>query len=422
VFAELLRLELADRDPDLVRVLHQRAAAWHQAAGHVEEAIHHATAASEFGEAGALIARHWLAYWRRGRQVTVTRWLEGLPAEAILAQPPVAFVAAWIGGYSGASKQETERLLVAVQDASWEGVLPEGISSLAFGAAQARAALVFDDVGGSVRAARRALELAGPQPSPYRWMAQAALGQALYLAGRPAQARPGLEELVGRVSASVQPYAVVAGLAVLSLLADDEDDDHTAASLAARAAAIVEAEGLEAEPLDGIVHLAVGRALTRQGKLTEAQERLGRALAVYRIDSMAMHRAHALLSLASVRHRQGNLPAARGLVNQARQLIEQFPDPGMLPTLLERTEQALSTAPRRRIMAATPLTERELAVLRLLPTQLSTREIGRQLYVSVNTVRSHVQAVYRKLEVATRTEAIARSRQLGLLPRTPTDP
>jgi LuxR family transcriptional regulator, maltose regulon positive regulatory protein len=73
-------------------------------------------------------------------------------------------------------------------------------------------------------------------------------------------------------------------------------------------------------------------------------------------------------------------------------------------------------------MAATPLTERELAVLRLLPTQLSTREIGRQLYVSVNTVRSHVQAVYRKLEVATRTEAIARSRQLGLLPRTPTDP
>jgi LuxR family transcriptional regulator, maltose regulon positive regulatory protein len=114
LFAELLRLELADRDPDLVRVLHQRAAAWHQAAGHVEEAIHHATAASEFGEAGALIARHWLAYWRRGRQVTVTRWLEGLPAEAILAQPPVAFVAAWIGGYSGASKQETERLLVAV--------------------------------------------------------------------------------------------------------------------------------------------------------------------------------------------------------------------------------------------------------------------------------------------------------------------
>jgi LuxR family maltose regulon positive regulatory protein len=137
LFAEL-RLELADRDPDLVRVLHQRAAAWHRAAGHVEEAIQHATAAAEFGEAGALIAGHWLAYWRRGRQVTVTRWLEGLPAEAILAQPPVAFVAAWIGGDSGASKQETERWLVAVQDASWEGVLPEGISSPAFGAAQAR--------------------------------------------------------------------------------------------------------------------------------------------------------------------------------------------------------------------------------------------------------------------------------------------
>lgn len=218
---------------------------------------------------------------------------------------------------------------------------------------------------------------------------------------------------MGRVSASAQPYAVVAGLAVLSLLADD---DHTAAPLAARAAAIVEAEGLEAEPLDGIVHLAVGRALTRQDKLTEAQERLGRALAVYRIDSMAIHRAHALLALATVRHQQGNLPGARGLVDQARQLIEQFPDPGMLPTLLERTEQALSTAPRRRITAATPLTERELTVLRLLPTQLSTREMGRELYVSVNTVRSQVQAVYRKLEVTSRAEAVTQARRLGLVP------
>jgi LuxR family maltose regulon positive regulatory protein len=61
-------------------------------------------------------------------------------------------------------------------------------------------------------------------------------------------------------------------------------------------------------------------------------------------------------------------------------------------------------------------------VLGLLPTQLSTREIGRELSVSVNTVRTHVQGVYRKLAVATRSEAIAQARQQGLLPRTPTDP
>jgi LuxR family transcriptional regulator, maltose regulon positive regulatory protein len=69
-----------------------------------------------------------------------------------------------------------------------------------------------------------------------------------------------------------------------------------------------------------------------------------------------------------------------------------------------------------------PLTERELAVVRLLPTRLSTREIGRELYVSVTTIRSHVQAIYRKLEVTTRAEAVAHARELGLIARsTPTD-
>ena len=69
-----------------------------------------------------------------------------------------------------------------------------------------------------------------------------------------------------------------------------------------------------------------------------------------------------------------------------------------------------------------PLTNRELVVLRLLPTRLSTREIGRELSVSVTTVRSQVQAVYRKLEVTTRAEAVARAREVGLIPGAPTDP
>jgi LuxR family maltose regulon positive regulatory protein len=62
------------------------------------------------------------------------------------------------------------------------------------------------------------------------------------------------------------------------------------------------------------------------------------------------------------------------------------------------------------------LTERELAVLRLLPTRLSTRELGRELSVSPNTIRSQVQAIYRKLQVNSRAEAVTTARQLGLLP------
>jgi hypothetical protein len=57
-------------------------------------------------------------------------------------------------------------------------------------------------------------------------------------------------------------------------------------------------------------------------------------------------------------------------------------DPGWRLALLEQTEQAFASTPRRRVEAAAPLTERELVVLRLLSTRLSTREISRELSVS----------------------------------------
>src|SRR5215218_4988266 len=66
LFGELLRLKLASREPALLATLHRRAAAWHRAAGDVDEAIGHSSAAGEFTEAAALIAQHWLTYWRRG--------------------------------------------------------------------------------------------------------------------------------------------------------------------------------------------------------------------------------------------------------------------------------------------------------------------------------------------------------------------
>jgi LuxR family maltose regulon positive regulatory protein len=414
LFADLLRLQLGAREPGLVPVLHRRAAAWHQANGNIDEAIGHASAAGDLAEAGRLVARHWATFWLGGQRATVARWLAGLPEAAILADPPVALITAWSRGFRGASKRETERWLAAA-DEGYGGPPPDGMSSQAFGAALARATLIFDDVGRSTAAARRALELAGAQPAENSW-AGSALGQALYLSGRSAEARPQLEDLVSQVPASVQPYAVVTALAVLSLIAADRDDPAAAASLAHRAVATAEAQAVNFEPLTGIVYLALGRALAHQGELAEAEAQLGRALELFEVDSMGLHRTYGLLVLASVRHGRGDLPGARALVDQARELVEQSTDPGMLPSLLEQTEEALGSRPRRPVQLAAPLTERELAVLRLLPTRLSTREIGRELYVSPNTVRSHVQAIYRKLGVSSRAEAVAQARQFGLLP------
>jgi LuxR family maltose regulon positive regulatory protein len=54
------------------------------------------------------------------------------------------------------------------------------------------------------------------------------------------------------------------------------------------------------------------------------------------------------------------------------------------------------------------LSERELTVLRLLAGDLSEREIAAELYLSFNTVHSHVKSIYRKLGVSSRAEAVAR--------------
>ena len=58
--------------------------------------------------------------------------------------------------------------------------------------------------------------------------------------------------------------------------------------------------------------------------------------------------------------------------------------------------------------------EAELAVLRLLASELSARDIGAQLFLSANTVRTHTRAIYRKLGVNSRAEAVARATVLGL--------
>jgi LuxR family maltose regulon positive regulatory protein len=62
-----------------------------------------------------------------------------------------------------------------------------------------------------------------------------------------------------------------------------------------------------------------------------------------------------------------------------------------------------------------PLSDRELTVLRFLPTALSVPQIADELFVSPNTVRTHIKRIYRKLDVGTRKDALDRARELRLI-------
>jgi LuxR family maltose regulon positive regulatory protein len=78
---------------------------------------------------------------------------------------------------------------------------------------------------------------------------------------------------------------------------------------------------------------------------------------------------------------------------------------------------ALRLAPRVQAQESLvePLTERELAVLAYLPGRLRNQEIAADLFVSVNTVKTHLGNIYRKLGVTERNEAVDRATSLGLL-------
>jgi LuxR family maltose regulon positive regulatory protein len=65
--------------------------------------------------------------------------------------------------------------------------------------------------------------------------------------------------------------------------------------------------------------------------------------------------------------------------------------------------------------AAEGLSERELMVLRLLATNLTQREIGRELFLSLNTVKSHTRSIFRKLGASSREQAVGRARELELI-------
>ena len=61
------------------------------------------------------------------------------------------------------------------------------------------------------------------------------------------------------------------------------------------------------------------------------------------------------------------------------------------------------------------LSSREMSVLRLLGSELSVAEIGEELYISRNTVKTHVRGIYRKLDAESRADAVARAKELGLV-------
>jgi ATP/maltotriose-dependent transcriptional regulator MalT len=421
LFAQILRVELERREPDLVPALHRRAFAWHLASGTTDEAIHHAVAAGAFADAGALIAETWVHYANAGRTASVADWLARFPVDIVDADPRLLLVRAWVAALRGdeggmRAAVEGARVLGGLDD----GPLPDGFVSLRSSLDVLHATFGWGDVGAIVAHGERSAAVEGPE-SPWRPVITWALGWAHYVRGDLAAAERWLGDTVALAPAFDQWIVGVAAIADLSLIAGMRGDADAQMRLAREAADLARERGLLDAVEDGEVHTALGVALAARGRPAEALPELERGVFLRRIWRQPLDLADGLLALAPTVAALGDRERAADVLDEAQAIVAACPDPGVLPERLAAARRAAGLGPgcvgvaRDRAAPGTELSERELTVLRLLTGSLSEREIGRELYLSFNTVHSHVKAVYRKLGVSSRAEAVARAREQRLL-------
>jgi LuxR family maltose regulon positive regulatory protein len=105
---------------------------------------------------------------------------------------------------------------------------------------------------------------------------------------------------------------------------------------------------------------------------------------------------------------------AAAVLTQVQDIVGQRPDLGILPALADQLHTGLTTI-KARAIGPSALTAAELRLLPLLSTHLSFPEIAAELSLSPHTIKSQMKSIYRKLGATARTQAVTRSRELGLL-------
>ena len=416
LFRELLRLEL-ERDENCgVVELHRRAADWLAQHGFFVGAVAHAVDAGEHEQAAAIISDAWEELLDRGDGETLLRLVEYLPLDVLLAHPELA--AGSVFATYIARRPLHERLHWLAITARSRRESPQAWSPrAAIVASLAQGIGVDGDVGAATAHARRAFKLIVKEGRDGREVsALSGLAYASYLAGMQTAASKYASEALIAPHFAGRPHGVVRSLSVLALLAADVGRIEESRAKAQQALDFAREHGLSATTSVHLAHLARARALLAEGeaRAAEAAAELGEQLC--RMPDPSAPHAFALVVLGETRARSGRLQAAESALTEAKHEIETFSDPGRLPRALGVARRLVREARKKHSESTERLSPAELAVLRLLATGLSQRSIGRELFLSVNTIKTHSRSIYRKLGVNSRVDALARANALDLIP------
>jgi len=161
------------------------------------------------------------------------------------------------------------------------------------------------------------------------------------------------------------------------------------------------------------------RVALHRGDAPAARQYLVRAqrtrpLLTYMLPHLAVQ---ARIELARVHLALADIAGARTLIREIDELLRRRPGLGTLPGQAQALRAQLAKEHGSHALGASALTDAELRLLPLLSTHLTFPEIGDEMFLSRHTIKSQASSLYRKIGASTRSQAVTRARELGLLDR-----
>ena len=414
LFRDWLRHRLAADAPDELPELHRRACEWYLGHGMPEEAIGHSLEAGDWDRARSLIRDVAAAAADNGHAALLARWLSRLPPDELMSDPVLAVAGASTAATAG-DLERARSLTEAARNAIVEGHEPDADISLEAEilVVETLLELLQRNLLTATHLGRQAAE-AEQDPNSHRFgIGHTMWATALFWSGRPAEARDAIQRVLDAIHT---PFVQLMAWGMLAASCLEVGEVERAERVARQARTEAERRQSGPAPELAMSHLALGGALTDLGDPAEASQALEVGIRLSEVWNAPPQAAYGRLLLARLRAVEGDVAAARSLIDQAAPIVETARVRGTLQAALRRARAAVRTSPRR-APASTPieLTRREHDILGLLESRLSQRDIGATLGISRNTVKSYTQTLYRKLGVSSREEAVEHGRRLRLI-------
>jgi LuxR family maltose regulon positive regulatory protein len=411
---DLLSTQLRCQEPELTRVLHLRASARCQRQGDTDRAIAHAVRAHDLVVTGDLLWADIVAYVTQGRNGIVQDWLGQFSRDELAVYPPLGLAAAYsflAAGEAAEARYCAVRVAAEVERGSAAPATP----SLTAAVAGIEAMLAPDGVPGMKDAAARACELE-PRDSPWSPIYLFLFGTALHLGGDRAAGERLLADAAD-LSAAAAPSVMAMCLAQAAIIAIEQRQWDAAADLTDRAGKVIEERGLAEYPVCALAFAACAASRAHSGRADEAKSDLRRGIELLTTlgDFIPWYGAESRILLAHASLWLADVTGARTLLAEASRLARRTQGAVIFKQWFDAAWSYMDSMAETRLAGPSALTIAELRILRFLPSHRSFREIAAQLGVSANTVKTQAHAVYRKLGAASRSEAVARALDAGLL-------